>query len=324
MRTWIALIMIICGLGCGTAALAAAKNTPIELYSDGIRLAGNIWMPEELKAGERRPGVLLVHGWGGLKSHLNTAYAPQFAALGYVVLTFDYTGWGESDGVIVRTGARPDTVNGAETAQTYATEVTELRQIVNPLEQLDDIRAAVAVLSTHPQVDPEQLAVWGSSLGGGLALATAIEFPQFKVLISQVGSVNPQAGFTDDSPDNPLAPANMASWRGAIARGEAPAFPSEAAPGLRGYPDWPDFVRYDPMHNLDSLRAATLVVDAAEEELFDIAENGALLHARIKGQVPSRYATIPGTHYDVYRDDGYAQALAMQKAWLKKHLPVSP
>ncbi len=321
MRLTLVLTTILVTLFHATA-LAAPKNTPIDIYSDGIRLAGNVWTPEGLAEGERRPGLLLVHGWGGLKSQLNTAYAPQFAELGYVVLTFDYTGWGESDGVVVRTGARPNSASGAETAQTYATEVKELRQIVNPLEQLDDIRAAVAVLDTHPNVDAERMAVWGSSLGGGLALATAIEFPQFKVLISQVGSVNPQAGFRDNSPDNPLAPANIATWRGAIARGEAPAFPGEAAPGLRGYPDWPDFVRYDPMNNLASLSAATLIVDAAEEDLFDIAENGALLHERIKDQVTARYATIPGKHYDIYRDSGYTKALAMQKAWLQAHLPV--
>ena len=79
----------------------------------------------------------------------------------------------------------------------------------------------------------------------------------------------------------------------------------------------------DSADYVDRLRAATLIVDAAEEELFDIAENGALLHARIKEQVNARYAAVPGKHYDIYRDSGYAKALAMQSAWLQEHLPVN-
>ncbi len=322
MRILLRGLMLIIGMFSIGACYAEPTNTAVSIYSDGVRLAGNLWTPAGLQPEEKRPAILMVHGWGGLKSHLNTAYAPQFAELGYIVLTFDYTGWGESDGVLIRRGTRPESAAGAEQAVDYETAVTELRQIVNPLEQLDDIRAAYALLSTHPRVDAARMAVWGSSLGGGLALATAIEFPSIKVLISQVGSVNPQSGFTDTAEDDPLAPANMAQWRGAIARGEAPSFPSEAAPGLRGFPDWPDFVRYDPMRNLGSLTAATLIVDAAEEELFDIKLNGAALHGRIKDQVNARYATIPGKHYDVYSGEGYALAMQMQKSWLAEHLPI--
>ncbi len=322
-------LLLVAGLVISTVftntAAAEAKREAITLYSDGIRLAGDIWKPADLKADEKRPAILMVHGWGGLKSHLNQAYAPQFTEMGYVVLTFDYTGWGESEGFLIRSGKRPQSANGAETPQTYTTEVQELRRIVNPLEQQDDIRAAFAYLTTDPNVDPQRVAVWGSSLGGGLALATAIEFPQIKVLISQVGSVNPRGidAAPATSEDNPLSPANMVAWRGAIARGDAPSFPSEPQPGLQGYPDWPDFTRYDPMANLDNLSAATLIVDAAEEELFDIQENGAYLYAQIKDRLPSSYKTIDGKHYDVYSGAGYQNAVAWQKAWLQRHLPVN-
>ncbi len=304
------------------AAWAAPTSEPITIYSDGVRLAGNLWVPADLKAGEQRAAILMVHGWGGLKSHLNQAYAPQFAEQGYVVLTFDYTGWGESEGVLVRAGKRPKTAEGAETAQQYRTQVSEIRRIVNPLEQLDDIRAAFAYLQTDARVDPQRIAVWGSSLGGGLALATACEFPQIKVLISQVGAVNPRAGMTDLPADNPLSRASMTHLRGRIARGEVPSFPSEPTPGLQGYPDWPDYVRYDPYAQLEALQAATLIIDADKEELFDIKQNGADLYARINARIPAHYETISGAHYDVYRDEGYRQALTWQIAWLREHLPI--
>lgn len=306
-------------------AVSPAGNEAITIYSDGVRLAGNLWRPADLSAGERRPGVLLIHGWGGTKSHLNEAYAPHFAAAGYVVMTFDYTGWGESDGKVIRTGIRPASGANAKTAQTYTTEVTELRQLVNPLDELDDIRAAFAYLATVPEVDASRLALWGSSLGGGLALAIAAEFPQqVKVLMTQVGAVNPQAGLADLDPANPLSASSMAKLRGAMARGNAPSFLSEAAPGLQGFPQWPDYVRYNPMVNVERLQAATLIIDAADEELFDIKANGAYLANRLKGQVSVQYKTIKGSHYDVYRNEGYKQALSLELAWLELHLPVKP
>ena len=228
---------------------------------------------------------------------------------------------GESEGVVIRTGARPEFKPDAP-APEYATTVREIRQIVNPLEEMDDVRAAFAYLVTDPSVDPDRIAVWGTSLGGGLSLAAAIEFPQIKVMMTQVGAVNPRAGFESTPADSPLAPDNMTRWRGAIARGTAPSFPSEATPGLQGFPDMPDFVRYDPYRNLDQLRAASLIIEAADEELMDIKKNGVDLYQRIKDKVPARYEVVQGTHYDVYRGDGYQKALGLQKAWLAQHLPV--
>ena len=304
-----------------SAAGAEPAHDAISIYSDGIRLAGDLWKPEGLRQGEKRPGILMIHGWGGTKSHLNQVYAPQFVELGYVVLTFDFTGWGESEGVVIRTGARPEFKPDAP-APEYATTVREIRQIVNPLEEMDDVRAAFAYLVTDPSVDPDRIAVWGTSLGGGLSLAAAIEFPQIKVMMTQVGAVNPRAGFESTPADSPLAPDNMTRWRGAIARGTAPSFPSEATPGLQGFPDMPDFVRYDPYRNLDQLRAASLIIEAADEELMDIKKNGVDLYQRIKDKVPARYEVVQGTHYDVYRGDGYQKALGLQKAWLAQHLPV--
>ncbi|MCB1683820.1 MAG: alpha/beta fold hydrolase [Pseudomonadales bacterium] len=309
------------GVAGAEAAQGEPRNEPITIWSDGTRLAGNLWKPEGLAADEKRPAILLVHGWGGLRSHLNQAYAPQFAQLGYVVLTFDYRGWGDSDGKLVRTGARPQ---GDLTE--YVLRVQEIREIVDPLDQLEDIRAAYYYLLGDQNVDTGRLAIWGSSLGGGLALATAASLPGFKVLITQIGSVNPQAGLDSRNPQSPLSADSLNRWRTARSRGEVPPFPGSdsAMEGLRGSPDWPEFVRYDPFPSRESLTAATLIIDAANEELFDIKRNGEALYLSIKDRVTTRYETLPGTHYDIYRGEGYQAALAMEMDWLREHLPVSP
>ena len=97
-----------------------------------------------------------------------------------------------------------------------------------------------------------------------------------------------------------------------------------AVPGLTGKPDWPEYVRYDPFATADQLTAATLIIDAENEELFDIKENGAALYEAIKDQVPARYETLPGKHYDIYQDAGYREAVKLQEAWLQEHLPIEP
>lgn len=298
------LLGLIVGLLMSAAAYTASSS-PITIWSDGVRLAGDIWKPDNLAADEKRPALLLVHGWGGTKAHLNQAYAPGFADMGYVVLTFDYRGWGESDGKLVK-------------AEGESGAVTEIRQIVDPLDQLEDIENAYYFLIGDSNVDPTRLAIWGSSLGGGLALQSAATLPGFKVLISQIGAVNPQS-------QQAMSEADIQQWRIARARGEAPPFPGEesAIPGLTGNPDWPEYVRYDPFATHTELSAATLIIDAEDEELFAISENGAALYAAIKDQVPARYETLPGKHYDIYRESGYREAVKLQMAWLQTHLPVS-
>ena len=39
----------------------------IEFYSEGFKLVGDIYSPEDLRAGERRAAVLLCHGYTGVK-----------------------------------------------------------------------------------------------------------------------------------------------------------------------------------------------------------------------------------------------------------------
>ena len=86
------------------------QRKPVTIWSDGTRLAGDLFLPKGLAAGQKVPAIVLCHGWGGMKSHLNQRIAPQFSAAGFAVLTFDYRGWGESDGRLVVRDAMPKPV----------------------------------------------------------------------------------------------------------------------------------------------------------------------------------------------------------------------
>jgi len=100
------------------------------------RIAGTIVTPGTLV-----PGVLFVHGWGGSQEQY-LARAREIAALGCVCLTFDLRGH-------------------ALTRLQYET--------VSRASNLCDLLAAYDLLAARRHVDPNQIAVVGSSYGGYLA-----------------------------------------------------------------------------------------------------------------------------------------------------------
>ena len=55
----------------------------VNIYSDGVRLSATIWRPDRATASDR-PAILLCHGWGGIRDHLDSDYAPKFAAEGFL------------------------------------------------------------------------------------------------------------------------------------------------------------------------------------------------------------------------------------------------
>src|SRR5271155_6190606 len=82
----------------------------VTVWSEGSRLSAMVIRPQ---AEGNFPGIVLCHGWGGLKEHL-ARYARDFAKAGFVCLVFDYRGWGESDGRIISAAAGPMLIEAGE------------------------------------------------------------------------------------------------------------------------------------------------------------------------------------------------------------------
>ena len=112
-------------------------------------------------AGEpaRPPIVVMAHGLSGTRRDGLGPFAERFAAAGIAALVFDHRGFGDS-------GGEPD--------------------LFDPGRQLEDWRAAIACARSLPGVDPERVATFGSSMGGGNALAAAAADPRVAAAISQV------------------------------------------------------------------------------------------------------------------------------------------
>ena len=71
---------------------------PVTFYSEGCRLVGDIYYPDDLRPGEKRAGIVLCHGYTGVKDLYLPDNARVLNEAGYMVMTFDYKGWGESAG----------------------------------------------------------------------------------------------------------------------------------------------------------------------------------------------------------------------------------
>ena len=76
------------------------------IKSEGSRLSAELFYPKKRTA-EKLPTIILSHGWGGQASLLR-ADAVAFAKAGYLAVTFDYRGWGSSDGRLIPTGDVPE------------------------------------------------------------------------------------------------------------------------------------------------------------------------------------------------------------------------
>jgi len=40
---------------------------PVVFYSEGIKLSGDVYLPDGLRAGEKHAGIVLCHGYTGVK-----------------------------------------------------------------------------------------------------------------------------------------------------------------------------------------------------------------------------------------------------------------
>lgn len=132
----------------------------ITFFSEGHKLVGDLYTPEDLPPDERRAAVVLCHGYTGVKD----LYLPDNARVlndaGYVVLTFDYKGWGESEGS---------------------------RSRLAPWSRVTDVQAAMTFLGLQNNVDAQRLGIYGTSYGGATVVWAAALDERAKCVVSVVG-----------------------------------------------------------------------------------------------------------------------------------------
>ena len=133
----------------------------VEFYSEGFKLSGDIYVPNDLPTGERRSGILLCHGYTGVKDLYLPDNARVLNEAGYVVMTFDYKGWGESE------GKSPNRLA--------------------PHSRVADVQAAMTFLGLQPEVNEDNIGIYGTSYGGATVSWVGAIDQRAKCIVSVVG-----------------------------------------------------------------------------------------------------------------------------------------
>lgn len=170
--------------------------------SGGLPCAATIYRPSG--ADERTGCIVMGNGVTLTRGDGIPVYAERFADSGFVVLAFDYRHWGESGG--------------------------EPRRWVSIGRQLEDWRAAVNCARALEGVDADRIALWGMSLGGGLALATAVADPRIVATVALVPIADGLAFVMRPAPPRVTARFLWLAARGAVGH-RAVTVPVAGPPG---------------------------------------------------------------------------------------------
>ena len=124
--------------------------------ADGFEFYNQLFVPKDIRAGERRPAMIFVHGGPSRQMllgyhyrhfyHMAYAVDQWLASQGYIVMSVNYrsgVGYGRSFRTAPNTGGRGNSEYG-------------------------DVLAAGKFLQGRPDVDPKRIGIWGLSYGGVL------------------------------------------------------------------------------------------------------------------------------------------------------------
>jgi dienelactone hydrolase len=124
--------------------------------SSGTDCAGWLYRPH---GDGHHPMVVMAHGFSGTREQRLDAYAERFCAAGIGVLLFDYRHFGASAG--------------------------EPRQLLDIASQQADFHAAIAHARGLDWVDPDRVALFGSSFSGGHVIVVAAQDQRIAAIVSQ-------------------------------------------------------------------------------------------------------------------------------------------
>jgi uncharacterized protein len=279
------------------------------IVSEGVRLHAELYSLKSL-AGKPLPTIIQAHGWGGVAANFRTD-SIALANAGYLIITFDYRGWGQSDGRITLK-ASPEKRDGRR----FTAQVEELREYVDPLEQTTDWFNVINWAMGEPAVDKERVGLRGSSYSGGHVFYVAARDPRVKAVVSQVGSFDSR--WVADGAEQAKT-YDEATRR---ARGELgyPEPRAKVVGNLIGAPIRDKMLNYAPVEEAAKVKdCAVLFIVAEMEELFDNKDNAKLAYDRMPG-AKKKYVSIPNIkHYGIYFEQRQ-QAIKLAIEWFDQYL----
>ena len=173
----------------------------------GITLAADLYTPADLNLSSSYPAVVVGAPYGGVKEQGPGVYANELAQRGFVVITFDPSYNGYSEG--------------------------EPRRVSSPEIFTEDFSAGVDYLGTLSYVDREQIGAIGICGSGGFALSAAQVDTRIKAVVtaSIVDISGNAAGMDAETRFATLDSIGQQRWADAQSGSPEyiPAFPTEPA-----------------------------------------------------------------------------------------------
>jgi uncharacterized protein len=236
---------------------------------------------------------------------------------GYVVMTFDYKGWGDSEGP---------------------------RSRLAPYSRVYDVQAALTFLGTRPEVDAERLGIYGTSYGGATVVWVGAIDARVKCIVSVVGIGNgarwmrsvrrPDEWFEllersrDDRIQRTLTGQSECVERSDILLPDRQSAELAAAARRNN----PAAVNVIPLEYVDDTLGFNpeWVVDkiAPRPILFITTDNDRLVPPEESMQLythagePKKLVVLKGYgHYEVYAEPAFCEVMQATLLWYKEHLP---
>lgn len=304
-------------------AFTADKFTrqDIQIKSGGLNMAGWLYVPTGLREGEKRPAIVMAHGWSAVKEMHLDDYAAKFAGNGFVVTVFDYRNFGPSEG--------------------------EPRQHIVPAMQHEDYKNAITWTQLQPMVNPDKIGIWGSSYSGGHVLHLGAYDRRVKAVVAQVPLVNAVANFrrlvrNDYWPGMHawLAADRMEQYKSGK-MGYLPVVDEQGKPsalptpdsyewfiktGKSRAPNWKNeqtvrslelALEYNPAAGIHLISPTPLLMIVAENDV--LTPTDLAIEAYGKALEPKKLEIIPGGHFDAYTI-GFDRSSTPALNWFKQHL----
>ncbi len=282
----------------------------VRIVSEGVRIHAELYSLKSL-AGKALPTVIQAHGWGGTAANFRWD-SLALANAGYLVIAFDYRGWGQSDGRLVLV-APPEKKEG----RTFTAQVEELREYVDPMEQLNDWFNVIHWAMGEPAVDKARIGLRGSSYSGGHVFYIAARDPRVKAIVSQVGAFDSQWVVATEAEAGKTFDEATRRARGELGYPEPRA---RVIGNLIGGPIRDKLVHYRVIDEAPKVKdCAVLFIVAEKEELFDNKDHAKLAYDRMPG-TKKKYVNVPNiTHYGIYRESRN-EAIKMAIEWFDQYL----
>lgn len=294
------------------------EKQPISFYSEGHQLDGDLYLPDGLTEADIRAGVVLCHGYTGVKDLYLPDNARVLCEAGYIVLTFDYKGWGKSEGT---------------------------RDRLAPYSRVADVQAAITFLSAQSQVNEDAIGIYGTSYGGATVIWTAAIDQRVRCVVSVVGVGHGQRWMRsvrrpdewidllerskDDRVQRTMTGNSQRADRSEILLPDR----QSAALAAAARRDNPNAINTLPLDYIDETLQfhAEWVVDKISPRpvLFITTDDDRLVPAEESESLyqnagePKKLITLKGYgHYEVYIEPAFSEVMEPTTAWFQKYMPA--